>query len=636
MTELAKPTPHKRASARRNIFALSGPNTPTADLERLVAFKRRVDSGAAGLDASMSGKYALRYRRLLGSLARGAPHLLALAPAQRFGAEAVGVHRDELLTRLAPAGVADELRYLNAALAHILPEADRTIIPEVVAALGDTTRKPEAAAKAERLNLRDDDLDRDYPQLIDKLKAALPIAEGRRVAQLSPDTLKLARQHLCEFLGALQRCAPAMAKATGAALFACPAVAVFVADIESRAPEAAAGRVIGLRLAAMRIDPGADYGWMKTLANELRDRHPAADRPPPDACPQSPALDETLATEADRRMLDRCFDNDSAEAEEQEWRFWGKRRVATMREHYLSYLGAVARAAPGLLAAPLLERFTPEVVELAIADLKSSCDDKTIAERLRNVQRLLQRAFPGLDFDWLGERAHALVRFRRRKTRTLPILPALDLIKTGFAMMEEVLERLALMGDKPSLFGLRPFAERYRDGLMMACLALMAPRLSAFAAWRLGTTFVMRDGAFFYLALDTKNGAIEFKRVPDVLTRYIEVYFRLIRAAIAPHAPPEAIWVSSRGGALSGSGLQKILPRVSLEQVGLRITEHGYRYIVATSAAAFVEIDPTLAAEVLHHLDPAVTDRVYILAGRDSAQRHLADAVDEALAAHLP
>jgi hypothetical protein len=626
-----------RGATRRNIYALSPKRLPPADVSLLADFGRAVAAGVIPLDPMTVVKYSLRYRRFLFSLFQSAANRLALAPAERFTVEALRIHRDELLKRLDAYGVAEELRYLNCARAYLLPGVDRDIIADVVdeliATSGATTPPAVANQKVAPLNLSDAELARDYPELIEKLRAALPVVDGRRVARLSEASVKHARQHLCEYLGALKRRAPAMTKATTAALFSRDAVAVWVADIQSRAPEAAAGRVTGLRQAAMRIDPASDYAWMATLAAELAAGHPSPNRQPPSGRPTSPSLPEVKLPKADRDMLDRCSQNYSAEAQAEKWAYWGKKRWDTLRHAYCSYLGAIERVAPSLVDGPILARFVPEVVELAIEDLRSSCNDKTIADRLRDIKRLLERAFPDAQLDWLTERAHDLVRFRRRKTRTIPIVPVLDLVRSGFATMDGVIERLIRLRDAPTLFSLRPLAEQYRNALMMTWMALMAPRSGALASLRLGTTISRRENGYHVEYVDTKNGTIDPKDVPGVLTHYIDVYVRLIISLIFPDAPAGVLWISSRGDALSQSGIEKILPPFSLETTGVRIAQHGYRYIVATTAAEFVEVDPRLASQLLHHLDQSVTETFYIKSGRKAAQRDLADALEERLAA---
>jgi len=600
---------------------------PLADLRLLTEFHRSALAGEIRVrDAAV--KYTLRYCRYVRCLAANAPDLLAKEPTERFAA-GLHVYAADLRERRSAAGAADELRTLRPAVAYILPDVPGSIFAEVIRDCGEPINDGPLEPQGEPWNLRDEDLDRKFPDLVARLGGTLPIVNGRRKARLSPASIKKGRQHLCEYLGAVTR-RGSFATVSGPALFDPEIVEVFISDVLSRSPSAAAGRLRNVRSTIMRVDPDGDYDWMDERAKELAALHPDPARPAKEKHIVCEAIKTIPA--ADEAMLTRCLANDTPEAIANEWTVWSSAKIGKVREAYTLFLGSVERIAPQRLERSILDRLSPEVVEQVIKDQRVSCSEKTIAGRLREIRRLLGRAFPDADLSALSERAHELVRFRVRVERIIPMAKVSTLIEAAFSTMDDTCERLRLLVDKPPLFSLRPLAERYRDALMTAFLTLMAPRAKNFAAFRLGTTFLRTPSGFKYEFEDMKNGTIEFKNIPEPFVTYIEGYLSLVRNLISSDAPEDAFWVSNRGAALTQSGISKIIPQISLDLTAVRITTHGFRYVIATSATEFMLVDPTLAQQLLHHHSQSVTESFYIQSGRDVAQRDLADIIEARLA----
>jgi hypothetical protein len=121
------------------------------------------------------------------------------------------------------------------------------------------------------------------------------------------------------------------------------------------------------------------------------------------------------------------------------------------------------------------------------------------------------------------------------------------------------------------------------------------------------------------------------KRVPQVLEPFIEYYKDRVRHIIDPNAKPDVFWTSTQGGPLTLDAIGRIVPNLSEEILAVRIGTHPMRSNIATDASKFVAVDPFLASKLLHHLDPRVTESVYILTALNSAQGLLAGLVGKAM-----
>jgi hypothetical protein len=196
--------------------------------------------------------------------------------------------------------------------------------------------------------------------------------------------------------------------------------------------------------------------------------------------------------------------------------------------------------------------------------------------------------------------------------------------------MDDCLLRFEILENLKGVASIRRVAETYRDGLVLAFLCFLAPRARALAEIRLGGTLKQDEGGLLYDVIG-KNGLPDIKRIPQVLEPYIEFYINKVRHIIDPNATPDVFWTSSQGGPLTRDAIGRIAPNLSEEILAIRIGTHPMRSNIATDASKFVTVDPFLASKLLHHLDPRVTESVYILTALNSAQALLAGLVGAAM-----
>jgi site-specific recombinase XerD len=137
-------------------------------------------------------------------------------------------------------------------------------------------------------------------------------------------------------------------------------------------------------------------------------------------------------------------------------------------------------------------------------------------------------------------------------------------------------------------------ARQFRNGLMLALLALHPLRLKNFAALEIGRSFVrIKDRWWIVLtASETKEKRPDERPVVDDLASWIDRYLRIHRPVLAQtEKPPASLWLSSKDGAsLVYGAVGRIVSKTSLATVGVDVTPHLFRTSAASSCAATLAI----------------------------------------------
>jgi integrase len=122
-------------------------------------------------------------------------------------------------------------------------------------------------------------------------------------------------------------------------------------------------------------------------------------------------------------------------------------------------------------------------------------------------------------------------------------------------------------------------------------------------------------------ALETKESRPDERAVDACLTTWIDRYLNIHRPVLARTGdPPTALWLSSNdGGAMSYSGVERVISETTLATIGIDVSPHMFRTAAASTAAAYAGNIPLLVSALLHHTDPAVTEEHYNRASSLSA-----------------
>ncbi|MBK6599927.1 MAG: tyrosine-type recombinase/integrase [Proteobacteria bacterium] len=172
---------------------------------------------------------------------------------------------------------------------------------------------------------------------------------------------------------------------------------------------------------------------------------------------------------------------------------------------------------------------------------------------------------------------------------------------------------------------------QYRDGLLIALLTYRPLRRRSLAELRLDT-HLRRIGNGYVLAMtseNTKSGqALEFP-VPEPLVPYLTRYLEHYRLLFPHRQDEQALWLSAKGGALTGHAIYVRICRRTEAALGTAIHPHLFRDIAATTIAREAPEKPSLSpATSFTHANVATTLRHYTQRETIDAARQYAAAID--------
>lgn len=301
---------------------------------------------------------------------------------------------------------------------------------------------------------------------------------------------------------------------------------------------------------------------------------------------------------------------------------------------YGAWLSHLQRFGVDLDMEAAAERLTPERVREHVRALRERCATYTVAGLLGHLRGFVLAVWPGRDWQWLSEVHRREQRFAEPvRNKEARIVPQEDLLRLGCELM---LEAKALPLPASGTIGAQHPVLRFRDGLLIALLAMRPLRRRNLLELSIGTTLRQTEQGW-EIALPgsiTKNHTPLVQPVPAVLVAPLETYRTLYRPRLAaahgrgpastlPHPPGAALWLSRWGSPLTGGGLQVLIENATRARFGHHVNCHLFRDCAATSLAEDNPEHVRIAADLLGHRSFATTQRYYIAAGQRRALRRV-------------
>ena len=201
-----------------------------------------------------------------------------------------------------------------------------------------------------------------------------------------------------------------------------------------------------------------------------------------------------------------------------------------------------------------------------------------------------------------------------------------ELVDLGFRLMESATDS----GDLDQ-------ALAFRDGLVLAFLALHPIRGRNLADFKLGRNLIRQSSGFSiaFARNETKNGDPYEARVADILVEPMNKYLDLWRPILAARTGrwkgdlDDAVWVSSDGSQMSQEGLAGRIKLRTKSAFGKAINPHLFRDAAATTLAIADPAHVRVAATLLGHRSPVTTEKYYRQATGLQAQRTYLQAMEE-------
>ncbi|MCB5946038.1 site-specific integrase [Acidocella sp. KAb 2-4] len=161
----------------------------------------------------------------------------------------------------------------------------------------------------------------------------------------------------------------------------------------------------------------------------------------------------------------------------------------------------------------------------------------------------------------------------------------------------------------------------YRNGLIIAVFACLAPRVGSLSKMRLANNLFRLNGEY---RVRLQSGIVKNKRdqeyaVPPQLTAYVDRYLTEIRPLLLDPGACDAVWGNGAGGAMTCQAVQTMLFRQSLQAFGHGFGPHTARHAMASSLAAADPLNPGLAAVVLGVSEEVVQTHYRRARQRDAA-----------------
>lgn len=259
---------------------------------------------------------------------------------------------------------------------------------------------------------------------------------------------------------------------------------------------------------------------------------------------------------------------------------------------------------------------------------------QTILSRLQELGEFARAVAPGYDWSFINRIASKV------RARTVPVrdkrarlATTMELLGLGLDLMET-----AQRQSTPRLAALA-----YRDGLVIALLALRPLRRRNLAGLVLGETLVQVGGAWMLriVSEDTKTHQPIEMLWPAALAGPLGIYLAVHRPVLANlmsrWARPigDALWVSSHGSPMTQMALYDQIRQRAMEGLGKAVNPHLFRDAAATTLAIEDPRHVRLATALLGHRHTATTERYYQQARALEAHQDFVEAIGRGLPATL-
>jgi integrase/recombinase XerD len=300
------------------------------------------------------------------------------------------------------------------------------------------------------------------------------------------------------------------------------------------------------------------------------------------------------------------------------------RRLQSSYGRWLTFLELSGDLKQSLEPAKRIRKDTVEHFVRALQALGNM--PSTIALRLTDLLLMARLFEPTADWGFIARLADR-VRARESKPRNkrLYLRGSDELYNLGLELMESAGQQSTSARA----------ASRFRDGLMIALLALIPLRRKNFVQLRLGTELKKLDGRWVVKisGLTTKTHAPLDFDWPEELAGSLETYLEVHRPVLLARRyrwftrAGDHLWVAQSGSPLTEMALYDSVRKRTRVAFGAAMNPHAFRDAAATTLAIHDPEHVRVAAPVLGHRSLSTTEKYYNKATSLDAHRRYTDAV---------
>jgi integrase len=299
-----------------------------------------------------------------------------------------------------------------------------------------------------------------------------------------------------------------------------------------------------------------------------------------------------------------------------------------IRYGYARWLAWLVREKPASLADSPAERITRERIKAYAGALGKTMKPASVATYIAWLFFACGYMFPTGQWDWLREvKARLEMNAPRRPHNAMPF-DSVTLQDLGLKMMDEAGALLIDLNQTDQRL-LRELIELYRDGLIIALLALTGLRRRNLQSLALGNS-IKRAGDIWCISIDSrdsKTGVGIAINLPVSISLRISFYDAEVRSLFPGASCHRGLWCSWTGRPVTDDALYRLFKRRMFERTGHDLTLHDARRIIATSIPVFDPANAAVGSQLLGHVSDRVTERHYNRARGVEASRRMSELI---------
>ena len=297
-----------------------------------------------------------------------------------------------------------------------------------------------------------------------------------------------------------------------------------------------------------------------------------------------------------------------------------------LRVSFAQYLRFISDHHDELLDCPPEAWINRQLIAEYVSLLRKTNQETSVATSLHHLRLALRLIYPDIDWSWLLTITKRIAATAPRKARKHGSMTSERLYLLGIELMDR-----AVADARGQCKISKMTAMVYRDGLLIALLALFIPRRRTVTAMRVGKQLI-RAGELWALDIppeDTKNEqALDFPISAD-MSRRIDTYLQEFRIRLPGADSHNGLWASNKRRPMSDSAIYDAVRRRTKKAFGFGVNLHWFRH----AAGCFWSIqDPVNVRGVKDLLGHAsfekTTEKHYVMGQSRLAGRALAKALD--------